>query len=268
MIKLAVFDIDGTLIPATTHTIAPETVKAIHALKKRGIYTVIASGRQLQTIQPEIKEIGFDYYICSNGAYIANRMGTVLAQRNINQKIVDSLVQDMIDRDYPIDLRYVDGSRQGNPNRTILEYSKRFFSEAQLKKVMEQAKKDETKDYSEKLPIACLAHIDPEMKPWFERRYPQLLFMITMQGMLCDINPAGVHKGTGLQDICAFLNIDVGDTIAFGDDANDVDMIRTAGIGVAMGNAVPEVKAVAKEQTVDCEELGVVKSLKRHGLLA
>ena len=81
------------------------------------------------------------------------------------------------------------------------------------------------------------------------------------------ITPKGVSKATGLEQICRLLEIPVSETIVFGDDINDLDMIRKAGIGVAMGDALEEVKAAADHVTGTCEELGVVMGLKHFGLI-
>ena len=268
MIRLAVFDIDGTLIPFSTHELAPETGEAIRRLKQNGIYTAIASGRAFQSIQPELKALGFDYYICANGSYITDSEGAVLAYHPIDEQTVDALVRDMVEKDYPVALRYVDGMRSGNPNRDLFEYSRHFFSEAQLQKAMAEADRQTAADFSGKAPIAFVSHIDAEEKLWFEQKYPGLRFLFINGGILCDIIGAGVSKGSGLRDICAYLNLDAADSIAFGDDANDIDLLQAAGIGVAMGNAIPEAKAAADDLTESCESLGVVKALEKHGLLS
>jgi len=61
----------------------------------------------------------------------------------------------------------------------------------------------------------------------------------------CEITPAGVSKATGLDYVCRQLNILPGQVVAIGDNFNDVEMLTYAGLGVAMGNAPPEVQAAA-----------------------
>lgn len=65
-----------------------------------------------------------------------------------------------------------------------------------------------------------------------------------------DINPPGTSKGNGLATVCENLGVDLGHTIAIGDGGNDIPLLRTAGYGVAMGNARPEVKAAADATTL------------------
>ena len=72
-----------------------------------------------------------------------------------------------------------------------------------------------------------------------------------------------VHKGNALLKLCAYLNIDPSQTMAFGDGLNDVTMLKTAGIGVAMGNAAPQVKEAADFITDTNDNDGVAKAIEQ-----
>jgi HAD superfamily hydrolase (TIGR01484 family) len=78
-----------------------------------------------------------------------------------------------------------------------------------------------------------------------------------------EINPRGVTKATGLQQICDALGISFAQVIACGDSLNDVAMIQAAGLGVAMGNAQPAVKAVADWETLSNDEDGVALVIEK-----
>lgn len=267
MIRLAVFDIDGTLISPQMNTIASETVDAIRNLRHRNIIIAVATGRQWHSIPPEIKGMDFDYYILSNGAYITDGEGTILHQHEIDAETVEALVNDFLERDYPLELRYITGNQSVNPKRSIIDYTASFFSKEQIKKGLKASIVQQKLNHAGELPISCVGHIETEDKPYFDRKYPQLHFMMIFEGRLCDINKVGVSKATGVAEICSYLNIDIQDTIAFGDDENDIELIRDAGIGVAMGNAIPAVLNVADYVTDCCEDLGVANALKYFALL-
>ena len=76
-------------------------------------------------------------------------------------------------------------------------------------------------------------------------------------------NQAAANKGTALEALCRHLGVTMEETIAFGDGTNDLTMLRAAGLGVAMGNAAPEVKAAADMVTDDNEHSGVAKVIRK-----
>ncbi len=79
---------------------------------------------------------------------------------------------------------------------------------------------------------------------------------------LYEILPKGIHKGTALEELCEYLGLSTGRAIAIGDYNNDIGMLRVAGVGVAVANAKPEVKAVADYLTVSNEEHAIAKVIE------
>jgi HAD superfamily hydrolase (TIGR01484 family) len=77
------------------------------------------------------------------------------------------------------------------------------------------------------------------------------------------ITPTGVSKGSGLRELALLMNVDLSETIAIGDNLNDLDMLETAGLGVAMGNATPETRARAGHVTASNDEDGVARVIER-----
>lgn len=71
------------------------------------------------------------------------------------------------------------------------------------------------------------------------------------------------HKGSALKALANYLDLDIQETMAIGDAGNDLEMIKTAGIGVAMENAFEEVKKVADFITTSNEQDGVANAIKR-----
>ena len=80
--------------------------------------------------------------------------------------------------------------------------------------------------------------------------------------MNTEVMRAGANKGSALCWLCEHLGVDTADTMAFGDGDNDIEMLRAAGDGVAMGNAIPEVLACADHVTLSCDEAGVAAYLE------
>ena len=82
----------------------------------------------------------------------------------------------------------------------------------------------------------------------------------------CDICPQGSDKAVGMERMAAYFGISMDETMAFGDGDNDISMIEAAGVGVAMGNAAPEVQAKADFVTTAVDNHGVLNALRHFGL--
>jgi Cof subfamily protein (haloacid dehalogenase superfamily) len=78
-----------------------------------------------------------------------------------------------------------------------------------------------------------------------------------------DLSPVGVHNASGIAEVCRRLGVDQADVLAIGDGRNDVEMLRWAGRGVAMGQAVEEVRAAADGVTATVHDDGVAVELDR-----
>jgi hydroxymethylpyrimidine pyrophosphatase-like HAD family hydrolase len=95
-----------------------------------------------------------------------------------------------------------------------------------------------------------------------ERRFPETAVTTSIVNNL-EINARDSTKGRALARLAAHLGLDLSETMAFGDDSNDISMLRTAGIGVAMGNASADARAAADEITLSNDENGVAAALNR-----
>ena len=92
MIKLAVFDIDGTLVVKGNRTLLDTTVKALQNLQKQGIKLAIASGRPPFFMEKKlVEQVAFDYYICSNGTCIMDCDFKRVWQADINAETVEKV---------------------------------------------------------------------------------------------------------------------------------------------------------------------------------
>ena len=74
----------------------------------------------------------------------------------------------------------------------------------------------------------------------------------------------GVSKGNALKALCRKVDVDISQTIAFGDSLNDYSMIEEAGYSVAMGNAKAELKEIADDVTLDHDSDGIVVALEKY----
>lgn len=264
MIQLAAFDIDRTLVSQMTYTVAAETAEALRELKRRGVRTAIATGRQWQQVPRMLKELEFDYYILLNGIHITDGAGNTLQRMTIGMENTLSLMDDICGRDRTLYLRFDDGMYPVLERDRLTPFGKP--REEIPAEMLEGMLLESSLDKGE-APMAALGQIPKEEETLLRQKYPDLDFLRVMNGPNCDIMPRGVSKGTGLEAVCGILGIGLRETIAFGDDLNDLEMIRMAGTGVAMGDSEPEVLAAADYVTDTCEALGVAKGLRHFSLI-
>ena len=85
--------------------------------------------------------------------------------------------------------------------------------------------------------------------------------------LFADIIARGNSKSTGIDKVLEYFDINLKDTMAFGDGGNDIPMLKHVATGIAMGNAEPHVKAVADYVTTSVDEDGIANALKHFGLI-
>ena len=92
---------------------------------------------------------------------------------------------------------------------------------------------------------------------------PDSLTVVQTAAFYLEVIPKVINKGQGIRDICSVLGMEPGEVISFGDAANDIPMLKAAGMGVAMGNADAAVKAAADMVTLSNNEDGIAAALEK-----
>ena len=131
------------------------------------------------------------------------------------------------------------------------------------KRIVTDIRKDLTEEPSK---IIALEFKDPEkvarFREWIKPQFEGELDVFGSSKFMLEVVPHGVNKGSGLQNLCSLLDIPVENSISAGDAENDEAMIRAAGIGCAMANAMPYLKDIADYVTErDCDHSGVAEIL-------
>lgn len=117
------------------------------------------------------------------------------------------------------------------------------------------------------MPVKTLTYVGrPEGAALLEERFPDFKFPLFAGKKGADIIEKEASKAEGLKRLCAFYGMELSQTVAFGDSMNDIEIIQEAGIGVAMGNAVEELKAAADYVTDDIAQDGVWNACVKLGL--
>ena len=269
-VKLIAFDLDGTLLDRQKN-IPEANLQALKAAAEAGALLVPATGRIYTGIPELIRTLpGARYFITINGAYAYD----AVEDRNLysSELSVDTclLLIDYMDRLPVIYDCYQDN--WGYITRSMFQRAGDFIPDPGIMKMMRELRTP-VDNLSETLrqkgrPVQKmqmhfqdLAERDRQLKLVAEL-FPETAVSSSLPWNI-EINSAGATKGQALKALCQALGIDLRDTLAFGDGTNDLDMIRTAGIGVAMGNGAEEVKAAADWIAPSNEEGGVAAGIRK-----
>ena len=101
------------------------------------------------------------------------------------------------------------------------------------------------------------------LKPWMKNLIFAAMILVLAAALYFGVRAAHSSKGSGLQALCRCLNIPVSAAIAIGDSENDCSMLRDAGLPLAMGNAIDDVKAASEYVMPDCDHDGVAEAIER-----
>ncbi|WP_084783484.1 Cof-type HAD-IIB family hydrolase [Paenibacillus sp. FJAT-26967] len=240
--KLVALDMDGTLL-TEEKTVSDANREAIYAALDAGVTVIFSTGRGVQTALPYAVELELQTPIVSvNGSEVWKAPNQLLKRTLLDL----DLVQRMYDLAIEHDTWYWAYSVEGMYNRdkwaddiTKPEWLKfGFYTEN-----------------NESLEI-----IRGELASW------GVLEITNSHPNNLELNPKGVSKASGIEEVCKLLGIQMSEVIAMGDSENDIAMIRAAGLGVAMGNAQEGVKRIADLITVTNEEDGVAKVIQEYVL--
>ena len=264
MIKALFFDIDGTLVSFKTHQIPLSTLQALEEARQRGIYIFISTGRPkiLITVLGEMEKRGLiDGYITMNGAYCF--VGDeVVNKQTIAPAKVEYLMTYCQQRDIPCMVVGEHDICVCQPNDLYEDFFyRRLTVGVDIPVRTTEDVLQEGKDV-----LQLTAFITPTQEAELCHKANGVEYG-RWNPAFADITPKGVTKHQGIDVLCKHFGLQLEETMAFGDGGNDIPMLRHAGIGVAMGNAVEEAKAVADYVTTDVDAEGVAQALKHFGVI-
>lgn len=257
MIKLIVSDVDGTLVPEGTNQLNPQIFPLIRRLKKQGIYFAVASGRHKCSIEKLFAPVREDViYITSNGAY----MGTYnkkLSVSSIRANIYSRLFRDFrMLKHYPFLAESIHTAFTDCPDP---EFTRLLREDYDYNMLQLEAMEDFTDD------IIKLTLYHPEdvrnISPELLKQWAKFCKCSISGTHWIDFMAPDTNKGTALAHLQAMLGITIQETLAFGDQINDIEMLKQAYFSYAMGNACGDVKNAARFTCDACENDGVLNTL-------
>jgi len=259
--KIVFFDIDGTLWDSSN--IIPQSAKeAIKRLQENGHRAYINSGRTRGFIRSrELLDIGFDGIVCGCGTMI--EMGSDIKYLyEIPKPQVEETLNVLRKNDVHAILE----------GRRYLYFDVDYFKsqkkgEKILNDMCEDARSiDEEWGRWEISKMSCVMTSEESLQNLRSALSSDYTFM-THSMEISELVPIGFNKGTGIQKVCELTGTDISDTFAFGDSINDVDMMRTAGVSIAMGNGTDEIKRMCDMVTDSLYDDGIYNACKKIGLI-
>lgn len=282
MIKLIATDMDGTLLNAA-HEISQENQEAIKFAQEHGITVVIATGRAFYEANTPVAETDLKVpYICLNGAEVRDETFNIMSTSHLNHSLVSKITSTLKEKDIYYQVYTNRGIYTENPQRDLeiyIDIAERAGQKADVEKIENSIQKridngtlkivdnyDKIEDIPGELIMKILAFDSDlgkiDLVGQELAQSPNLAVSSSSRGNL-EITHSDAQKGIALSTIAKQLGIDLKDVMALGDNLNDVSMLERVGYSVAMDNASPEVKTVAKYVTDSNENSGVGKAIKK-----
>lgn len=257
-IQAVFFDIDGTLLSFKTHEVSPSTEDAIEQLQAKGIKTILSTGRAINSID-HIKYLNFDGYITFNGGYCVTKEGHILFRQAIDSNDIQSLIN--YSRSTPFGFSFMSEQEISiyNVSDQILDMYRQLNLPIPRTLDLDQVDTGSI--------LQTNIFLSPDEEKVFMRDIMPNSLASRWSPLFADVNPQGQSKKVGIDIFCEHFGIDITKTMAFGDGGNDITMLNHVAIGVAMGNANPEVKEIADFVTDDVDSDGIWNALKHFGVI-
>lgn len=258
--QLLASDFDNTLVPFGEPKPRPAVVKAVKKLQAAGVRFVLSTGRGYCVVHKEqLGGIRFDYAITCNGACVVDKNGTIVAEHPLTNEEMYALVDFCEDYNYPLQFNYRDAYY------AYCEYDAlKGFYDAMPKSGLTCLDGEDQDRHLIDMPHAAFVVMPPQELAHFNEKFGHLNlhFMqvggVGKDGWCCyDVVRGGMDKGVGLADLCEKIGLTLADAVAAGDSANDVGMLKAAGLGCCMSNGTPDAKAAADRIIGDVREDGL-----------
>lgn len=257
-IRALFFDVDGTLVSFRTHRVPASARAALDQAHRLGVRIFIATGRTVGDLDV-LEGIPYDGVAGLNGADCRLRDGTVVARHPISRADFERALALAAELDFPVGLEF-DGGLFVDRVTPVVEELARMVAHP----VPERA--DLRALFASEACCQLCFYCDPATEG---RAMAQLPSLVASRWCphLADVNVRGVDKAAGLAAFAGRFGFRADEAMAFGDGGNDTAMLRAVGVGVAMGDAGPEVRAAADFVTAAVDADGVRLALERFGVL-
>ena len=271
MRKALFFDIDGTLVNFQGE-MPDGTRRALRQLQDKGHRIIICTGRSLFQIYSWLLDMGFDGIIGAAGAYVECGAKAIYEHHMEKEALMPArTLLEHLDASFAAQTKEGTVMTADNRNRMMggfvnvglkEDMSSQMWGNVQLDEHLERRRDIEKLFFFEAQ--ASVDKIQEQLSQYCDVTAMSYQISNNCSG---EISSRGINKAFGMQKYLEHAGIARKNTIAFGDGINDIEMIKYAHIGVAMGNAVDALKKQADYVTSGIDEDGIERTLKVFGLL-
>lgn len=259
-LRLVASDLDGTLLDPSEQ-VSTRTAAAIERATAAGVRVIAATGRQVPHLPEGLAASGVTHAVGSNGAIGVELGGEILFE----ELLAPSACADIV--------AFLTAELEGVRFSAVRDHGARHAAEPGY---LELIGDHELRFWTVAPEDLATIVSEPTLK--LTARHPvlsadDLLHVLERSGLdgfhattsgapFLEIAGAGVTKASGVARLCGLLGIDAAEVLAAGDAKNDIELLRWAGLGVAMGNAVPETVAAADWVTATNAEDGLALAIE------
>ena len=268
--ELLALDLDGTLL-TSDKKISDRTAEALADLISRGGNVTLSTGRGLYEIaeyRDTFSSIGIQYGIMNSGALVYDfQKEKVISQKTMDRKDVELLIDQCRKEMAMTHLLTRNASVVSEEQRRDMSIYQMGIYQPMFDMIC--CNVDSLTGYMDRHPEddvlkVCMYHRTAESRERTreELKGMDLTFAFAERTSL-EASPPGTSKGSGLKDLCAYLDIPIEKTVAVGDADNDIAILNTAGLAVAMGNAPANIKEMCGMVVADNDQDGVAEVISR-----
>jgi len=265
--KLLALDMDGTVLNSEKK-ISPKTADAISELSKKKVAVVLSTGRglaELADYKTELKSIHYGILVSGGMIYDFFNSKPVITHP-LDAEIVLKLIDGAEIENAMIQLLTETASVTREEDILNMEtFGMGIYQDMYYRNCV---RCNDFRKFVEENPCKVLKfniyHRSTESREKNFKRFENFdLAVDYAEKTALEITPKNISKASGLKELCKFLKIDIAETVAVGDAENDIEILKTAGFSVAMGNASEKIKKIAEFVTADNDNDGVAKVIEK-----
>ncbi len=264
MIKMVVTDIDGTILKKD-FTVSNNVINAINELTKKNIKVVLATGRMYCAAIKIAKILNISTpLVCYQGALIKNSCNDkkTLYVDPVKPNLALEILQELKNKNIHTNLYLNDELFCEHDNDIIKDYTnKRLIPYKIVENLLDLDLNNQ---------VNKILAIDPDTKLIenltceLQEKYKNSLYIVRSTKNFCEISSKNSNKGTAVRFLSNLFNIKKDEILAIGDEDNDIDLLKSAKVKIAMGNASENLKKEANYITKSIDEDGFAFAVEKY----